>query len=91
MRIKYKDIKVKKVYLLLACFIILISAGCGYNVSTIQNPQIKSIAIAPIKNESVMPNVSEFMRNALAEAFQVDGSYKVSNQYEADCILLAHP
>ena len=87
MSIKYKDIRVKKVYLLVACFVILLSAGCGYNVGTISNPQIHSIAIAPIKNESIMPNVSEFMRNALAEAFQVDGSYKVKSMHEADCIL----
>ncbi len=87
MRIKYKDIKVKKVYLLLVCSIILFSAGCGYNVRTISNPQINSIAIAPIKNETIYPNVSEHMRDALAEAFQVDGSYKVSNIYDADCIL----
>lgn len=87
MRIKYKDIKVKKVYLLLACFIILLSAACGYNMGPIANPQIKSIALAPIKNESVMPNVSEFMRSAIAEAFQVDGAYKVRSAYDADCIL----
>ena len=87
MRIKYKDINVKKVYFLLACYMMLFLAGCGYNVRTISNPQIKSIAIAPIKNDSLIPNASEYMRNALAEAFQVDGSYKVSNIYDADCIL----
>ena len=87
MRIKYKDIKVKKVYLLLACSIILVSAGCGYNMGPIANPQIKSIALAPIKNDSVMPNVSEYMRSAIAEAFQIDGAYKVRSVYDADCIL----
>ena len=79
--------KMRKVYSLLICFIILFTAGCGYNMGKISNPQIKSIAFAPIKNECYMPNLSEYMRNALAEAFQVDGSYKVKSMYDADCIL----
>jgi hypothetical protein len=88
MRIKYKDIKVKKYYFLLPLFcIVLFSAGCGYNVGKISNPQIETIAFAPIKNECYLPNMSEYMRNALAEAFQVDGSYKVRSMYDADCIL----
>lgn len=53
----------------------------------IGNPQIETIAIAPIKNNTYYPNVSEYMRQALSEAFQVDGSYKIRNVYNADCIL----
>ena len=79
--------KVKKVYTLLTCFILLFIAGCGYNMGKISNPQIKSIAIAPIKNECYLPNLSKYMINALTEAFQVDGSYKVKSMYDADCIL----
>jgi hypothetical protein len=87
MKIKYKDMKVKRNYLLLSFSIMLFSAGCGYNVGNISNPQIKTIALAPIKNECVLPNMSEYMRNALSEAFEVDGSYDIKNMYTADCIL----
>ena len=87
MRVKYKGNKVKKVYLLLICSIALLSGSCGYNIGTIKNPQINSIAISPIKSDAKLPNMAEFMRSALTEAFQVDGSYKVSNVYDADCIL----
>ena len=87
MKIKYKDMKVKRIYLLLTFSIMLLSTGCGYNVGKISNPQIKTIAIAPIKNECYLPNMSEYMRNALSEAFGVDGSYSVKNIYTADCIL----
>ena len=73
--------------MLTCCFIILLLSGCGYNVGSIANPQIKSIAFAPVENETYIPNISEYMRNALSEAFQVDGAYKVSNMYDADCIL----
>jgi hypothetical protein len=86
MRIKYEDFNVKKVYLILSCSIILLISGC-YNIGNIANPQIKSISFAPIKNECYMPNMSEFMRNALSEAFQVDGSYRIKSMYDADCIL----
>ena len=77
----------KKICILLTCSMALLSAGCSYNMGSIANPQVKTIAIAPIKNKTYFANVSEYMRQALSEAFQVDSSYKVQNIYNADCIL----
>ena len=79
--------KLKKFYLLPVFFMALFLPGCGYNVGQISNPQVKTIAIAPIRNECYLPNINEYMRNALSEAFQVYGSYEVKNMYTADCIL----
>ena len=79
--------KIPATYLFLICSIALFLTGCGYNMGTIANPQIKTIAISPIKNKTYMPNLSTFMRQALSEAFQTDGSYKVKNVYNADCVL----
>jgi hypothetical protein len=61
--------------------------GCGYHVGSIMHPQIKSIAIAPVVNDTLEPNVSAYMRQALSEQFQLDGSLKVESLSKADCIL----
>jgi len=78
---------VKRILLLLVCTLVPVLAGCGYRVGSIGNPQIKSIAFAPIVNETPIPGVREYMRQALAEAFQFDSSYKVKDLYTADCVL----
>ncbi len=67
----------------------LIPAGCGYHVGSIMHPQIRSIAIAPIRNETIEPFASAALRQALSEQFQHDNSLKVKSMEEADCILFA--
>lgn len=62
-------------------------SGCGYHVGSIMHPQIKSIAIAPIKNETIEPLAAAQMRQALSEQFQLDSSVKVKDMETADCIL----
>ena len=61
--------------------------GCGYNVGSIGHPQIKTIGIAPIVNETFYPDLSENMRQSLSERFQFDGSYKVKSVETSDCVL----
>jgi len=53
------------------------------------NPNYKSIAIAPVKNDTMEPLASTYLRKLLAEQFHVDGSLIVKNPQEADCILYA--
>lgn len=68
--------------------IILLSVtSCGYHVGNIANPQIRTIAFAPVVNETYLPNASEYMRQSLSEAFQKDGSWKVVSIEKADCIM----
>ena len=67
----------------------LLVSGCGYRIGSIMHPQVKSIAIAPIKNETMEPDASALLRQALAEQFVVDGSLKVKSLQEADCIVYA--
>ena len=64
-------------------------AGCGYHFGHLMHPQVKSIAIAPVKNETLAYNVPAIFRNNLAEAFMRDGALKVKSLREADCILYA--
>ncbi|MBN2641622.1 MAG: hypothetical protein JXR78_08220 [Victivallales bacterium] len=61
--------------------------GCGYQLGSLMHPQVKSIAISQVTNDTLFPYVSSEMRGALAEAFCVDGSLKVKNISTADCIL----
>lgn len=77
------------VYFSVCVFSLLLLTSCGYHMGSIAHPQIKTIAIAPIKNETYIPNASEYMRQALSESFQKDGSWKVKEVNEADCIMYA--
>lgn len=61
--------------------------SCGYQVGSLMHPQIKSIAIAPVKNDTYEVYASAILRNQLAERFQFDNSLKVASMETADCIL----
>lgn len=74
--------------LLIAGLSTLISS-CGYRVGSLMHPQIKTIAIADVKNESAEPLGSALLRNTLAERFQFDNSLKLASLSTADCILYA--
>lgn len=76
-------------YFIVLLFSLLFLTSCGYHVGSIAHPQIKTIAIAPVKNETYIPNAAECMRQALSESFQKDGSWKVKGMNEADCIMYA--
>ncbi len=69
-------------------FLILI-AGCGYHMGSVMHPEVKSIAIAPVINETMEPFVAQYMRQALSEQFVFDASLKVKSLETADCILYA--
>jgi hypothetical protein len=64
-------------------------SGCGYHVGHLMHPQVKSIAIAPVKNDTMVYNASAILRNKLTEAFMRDGALKVESLRNADCILYA--
>lgn len=63
------------------------TGGCGYQVGSIMHPQIHSIAIAPVKNETMEPLASPMMQQSLREQFVLDSSLKVKELEQADCIL----
>jgi len=78
----------KYIKLLIAALLpLLYLTSCGYHVGSISNPQIKTIAIAPIINETYNNGIADDVRQALSEKFMLDGSWKVKPQSEADCIL----
>lgn len=77
----------KTTVLIALTLMILPIGGCGYKMGSLMHPQVKSIAIAPITNETLEPFVSASMRGALTEQFQFDNSLKVEDLQSADCIL----
>jgi outer membrane lipopolysaccharide assembly protein LptE/RlpB len=89
METKMNKIKLKFLTLFAATSLLLLLNGCGYHIGHLMHPQIKSIAIAPVKNETLAYNVPALVRNMLTEAFMRDGALKVKSLREADCILYA--
>ena len=64
--------------LLLLVLAVSFLAGCsGYQVGHIMHPQIKTIAIGKIKNETDQPRLALFMKEKLKERFMQDASVKV--------------
>ena len=80
-------------YRLFLLSVILVSAGflpgCGYHVGSITHPQIKSVAIADVKNETYEVLAAALLRSILAERFQFDNSLKLTSMEKADCIVYA--
>ena len=66
---------------------LLFCTSCGYRMGSMMHPQIKSIAIAPVKNSSREVLASVVMRKLLAERFMFDGSLKLTTMDKADCIV----
>ena len=81
--------KLKSIFsaLTVGAALLLLLSSCGYHSGHFMHPQVKSIAIAPVKNETLAYNVPAIVRNNLAEAFMRDGALKVTSLRKADCIL----
>ena len=71
------------------CGILLLTAGCGYHIGVrgMMHPQIKTIAIAPVVNNTLEPLAADQLRMQLAGAFQTDGALTLKRLSNADCIV----
>jgi len=70
---------------LAVCF----GGGCGYRIGTLGHPQVKSIAVATVTNETTSYNTAAQARNILCESIVADGTLKLTHFSTADCILYA--
>ena len=61
--------------------------GCGYKVGFIKHPQLDSIAVAPVINETEIYNAASDMRMMMTEVVMQDGTFKLSDLRRADAIL----
>ena len=78
----------RSVVFALAAFLMLL-CGCGYRIGSLMHPQINSIAVAPVVNETVVYNLAPQVRSLLCETFQQDGSLQLRRESNADCIIYA--
>ena len=63
-------------------------SSCGYyHMGSMMHPQIKTIAISTIRNDTREPLLTELARTQIAARFQSDNSLKLVSKEEADCIL----
>ncbi len=67
--------------------VFLFASSCGYRTGSLMHPQIKTVAIADVKNDTTEVLASTIMRKILAERFQFDNSLKVVSMEDADCIV----
>ena len=74
---------------LLSAFILplLYCTSCGYRMGSMMHPQIKTVAIAPVRNNTREVLASTVMRRQLEENFMRDGSLKLTSMEKADCIV----
>ena len=78
----------KKFFRLLPLLLLLtLFSGCGYRVGYLGHPQLKSVAVAPVVNDTLAHNVASQMRSLLSECFQTDGTMKLESVKKADCIV----
>lgn len=79
--------KIKEVFLFVLLAFLL--TGCGYRIGFMGHPQINSLAVAPVVNETLIFNAAGNLRASLCERIVTDGTYKLLSESKADCILNA--
>ena len=87
-RIKFSSILALFAVCILAFCCVSFTASCGYyHMGSMMHPQIKTIAISTIRNDTKEPLLTELARTQIAARFQSDNSLKLVSKEEADCIL----
>ena len=77
-----------KIFSVLSAFLLLMTlSGCGYRIGFTGHPQLESIAVAPAVNETAIYNVASDARMMMCEVIMQDGTFKLSDQHNADAIL----
>lgn len=79
----------KAFFVLLFLGMLPLLSSCGYQLGNMMHPQIKTVAIADVKNESMEVQASALLRGILAERFQFDNSLKLTTPDQADCVVYA--
>ena len=87
-RIDFRSFRNLPVVCILVFCCVLSTMFCGcYHMGSMMHPQIKTIAISTIRNDTREPLLTELARNQIAARFQSDNSLKLVSKEEADCIL----
>ena len=67
----------------------LLFTGCGYRIGarSLMHPDVKSIAVAEVKNDTLEMLAASVMRQQLCERIQFDGGLTLKNLGSSDCVL----
>ncbi|MBU0691716.1 hypothetical protein KKH18_07860, partial [bacterium] len=76
----------RSILFLIVCAVIL--AGCTYSFRGRQAGDIQSISVPTLENESTEFGISETLTDELIRSFQRDGTLRVTNDAQADAILV---
>ena len=79
----------KSIFACCVAAVALLVGGCGYDLGPIGHPQLKTVAVAPVINETLSYNAAAQMRALICERFTTDGTMKLVSLSEADCIVYA--
>ena len=77
----------KRLFVLLACGLPLITASCGYKIGGLVNGSLKGMSTFDVKmfeNQTVHPYVAMQMTTALADAMQSDGTFRMASPADSD-------
>ena len=66
---------------------LLLSSGCQYHVGSVMHPQVSSIAVGVIANDTGEPSFSSILRGQLSEQFMRDGSLRLTDVGKADAVV----
>ncbi|MBE6376856.1 MAG: hypothetical protein IKD23_03255 [Lentisphaeria bacterium] len=79
----------KKFILVLFAAAALFASGCAYRFGSLSHPQLQSVAVAPVINDTLAYNASALLRGLLNECIVTDGAMKLESMKQADCIIYA--
>jgi len=71
----------------LFAFLVALICACGYSVSTLLPPHIKSIYIPTFENETTRYGIEQDLTTAVTDAFAHDNRLSVVSEAEADAML----
>ncbi len=72
---------------LLLLSLIILTACQGYKTGDLKHPEIDSIAIAKVVNQTNRPELSKHIQQNLRARVQTDGTYILADSTTADCVV----
>ncbi len=75
--------------LLVCAAAMLMQSGCSYHFGSMMHPQLKTIAIGNVVNDTTSFNAAAMVKGVLCEQFMLDGALRLVDRSDADCILFA--
>jgi hypothetical protein len=76
-----------KILIMLSCSVILLLSCCGYSTHSILPPNLKTIAIPVVNNQTIKPGLGDMLTSQLIDDFTQDRNLKVTPIDKANIVL----